>query len=93
MENDSIEGFPPKYSLIYKNKWIQWHEVKQNCNRIGLQWTLETSRIVLLNMLNTFAVLFPAVWDAPIRGVPTGPKVFLDFARRVWAAALRTDPF
>ncbi len=24
--------------------------------------------------------------------VPTGPKVFLDFAGRVWAAALRPDP-
>ena len=28
----------------------------------------------------------------PLWGVPTGPKVFLDFTWRVWAAALRPDP-
>ena len=28
----------------------------------------------------------------PHRGMPTGPKVLLDFAGRVWAAALRPDP-
>ena len=30
--------------------------------------------------------LFPGVW-----GMPTGPKVFWDFAGHVWAAALRPD--
>ena len=28
----------------------------------------------------------------PIGGMPTGPKVFLDLAGRVWAAVLRPDP-
>ena len=28
----------------------------------------------------------------PIGGIPTGPKVLLDFAGRVWAAALCPDP-
>ena len=39
-----------------------------------------------------FAVLFPGVWGAPIGGMKTGPKVFLDFAGRVRAAALHPDP-
>ena len=33
-----------------------------------------------------FAVLFTGVWGTPIEGIPTGPKLFLDFAGRVWAA-------
>ena len=36
-----------------------------------------------------FAVLFSGVWGASIGVMLTGPKVFLDFAGRVWAAALR----
>ena len=39
-----------------------------------------------------FAILFPGVWGTLIWRMPTGPKVFLDFAGRVWAAALRPDP-
>ena len=37
---------------------------------------------------NCFTVLFPGIWGAPIGGMPTGPLVYLDFARRVWAASL-----
>ena len=36
--------------------------------------------------------LFLGVLGAFIGGMPTGPKVFLAFARRVWAAALHPDP-
>ena len=39
-----------------------------------------------------FAVLFLGLWGGPIGGMLKGPKVFLDFAGRVWAAALRPDP-
>ena len=38
-----------------------------------------------------FVVCFLASEAHPFE-VPTGPKVFLDFAGRVWAAALRPDP-
>ena len=39
-----------------------------------------------------FAVLFPGVCGAPIGGMPTGSKVFLDLAGHMWAAALRLEP-
>ena len=39
-----------------------------------------------------FVVLFPGVCGASVGGMPTGLKVFLDFAGRVRAAALRPDP-
>ena len=42
--------------------------------------------------IQLFAVLFPGVCGAPIGGVPSEPKVFLDLAGRVWVAALRLDP-
>ena len=46
----------------------------------------------MLSKVALFAFLFPGVWGAAIGRMPTGPKVILDFARRVSAAALRPDP-
>ena len=45
----------------------------------------------ILWKLVIFSILFPDIWGATIRRMPTGLKVLLDFAGRLWTAALRPD--